>query len=67
MKALLRAGHSDLSQSMGHPGNPKAPPVAKAIADTVQPAPAAISTPISPGDRVQPRLNYARTRTDAGS
>jgi 2-keto-3-deoxy-L-rhamnonate aldolase RhmA len=24
-------GPSDLSQSMGHPGNPKAPPVAKAI------------------------------------
>ncbi len=28
-------GPSDLSQSMGFPGNPKAPPVAKAIADTL--------------------------------
>jgi 4-hydroxy-2-oxoheptanedioate aldolase len=28
-------GPSDLSQSMGHPGNPKAPPVARAIADTL--------------------------------
>jgi 2-keto-3-deoxy-L-rhamnonate aldolase RhmA len=27
-------GPSDLSQSMGHPGNPGAPPVAQAIADT---------------------------------
>jgi 4-hydroxy-2-oxoheptanedioate aldolase len=26
-------GPSDLSQSMGHPGNPSAPPVAKAIAE----------------------------------
>ncbi len=29
-------GPSDLSQSMGFPGNPKAPPVAAAIADTLQ-------------------------------
>lgn len=28
-------GPSDLSQSMGHPGNPKAPPVARAIEDTL--------------------------------
>jgi len=28
-------GPSDLSQSMGHPGNPKAPPVAAAIRDTL--------------------------------
>ena len=28
-------GPSDLSQSMGHPGNPKAPPVAAAIAETL--------------------------------
>lgn len=28
-------GPSDLSQSMGHPGNPKAPKVARAIADTL--------------------------------
>jgi 4-hydroxy-2-oxoheptanedioate aldolase len=28
-------GPSDLSQSMGHPGNPKAPPVAAAIAQTL--------------------------------
>jgi 4-hydroxy-2-oxoheptanedioate aldolase len=28
-------GPSDLSQSMGHPGNPKAPPVARAIKDTL--------------------------------
>jgi 4-hydroxy-2-oxoheptanedioate aldolase len=28
-------GPSDLSQSMGHPGNPKAPPVAEAIASTL--------------------------------
>jgi 4-hydroxy-2-oxoheptanedioate aldolase len=28
-------GPSDLSQSMGHPGNPKAPPVAAAIKDTL--------------------------------
>ena len=28
-------GPSDLSQSMGFPGNPKAPPVAKAIEDTL--------------------------------
>ena len=28
-------GPSDLSQSMGHPGNPKAPAVAKAIDETL--------------------------------
>jgi len=28
-------GPSDLSQSMGHPGNPKAPPVAKAIEESL--------------------------------
>lgn len=41
-------GPSDLSQSMGHPGNPKAPPVAKAIDDTLGKIAAAGHTPGMP-------------------
>lgn len=41
-------GPSDLSQSMGHPGNPKAPPVAKAIDDTLAKIVAAGRTPGMP-------------------
>ena len=41
-------GPSDLSQSMGHPGNPKAPPVARAIADTLSRIRAAGLTPGMP-------------------
>lgn len=38
-------GPSDLSQSMGHPGNPKAPPVAQAIEETLARILAAGKTP----------------------
>lgn len=38
-------GPSDLSQSMGHPGNPKAPPVAAAIDQTLKAIVAAGKTP----------------------
>jgi 2-keto-3-deoxy-L-rhamnonate aldolase RhmA len=41
-------GPSDLSQSMGHPGNPKAPPVAKAIDDALASIVAAGRTPGMP-------------------
>lgn len=41
-------GPSDLSQSMGHPGNPKAQPVAKAIDDTLAKIVAAGHTPGMP-------------------
>jgi 2-keto-3-deoxy-L-rhamnonate aldolase RhmA len=41
-------GPSDLSQSMGHPGNPKAPPVAAAIAATLAKIVAAGKTPGMP-------------------
>ncbi len=41
-------GPSDLSQSMGHPGNPKAPPVAEAIAHTLSRIRAAGKTPGMP-------------------
>jgi 4-hydroxy-2-oxoheptanedioate aldolase len=41
-------GPSDLSQSMGHPGNPKAPPVAKAIEETLAKIVAAGKTPGMP-------------------
>lgn len=41
-------GPSDLSQSMGFPGNPKAPPVATAIADTLRVIRAAGKTPGMP-------------------
>jgi 4-hydroxy-2-oxoheptanedioate aldolase len=41
-------GPSDLSQSMGHPGNPKAPPVAKAIAQALARIIAAGRTPGMP-------------------
>ena len=41
-------GQSDLSQSMGHPGNPKAAPVAAAIASTLAKIRAAGKTPGMP-------------------
>jgi 4-hydroxy-2-oxoheptanedioate aldolase len=41
-------GPSDLSQSMGHPGNPKAEPVAKAIDSTIKKIVAAGKTPGMP-------------------
>jgi 2-keto-3-deoxy-L-rhamnonate aldolase RhmA len=41
-------GPSDLSQSMGHPGNPKAPPVAKAIDEALSRMRAAGRTPGMP-------------------
>ncbi len=41
-------GPSDLSQSMGFPGNPKAPPVAKAIEETLRKIVAAGRTPGMP-------------------
>jgi 2-keto-3-deoxy-L-rhamnonate aldolase RhmA len=41
-------GPSDLSQSMGYPGNPKAPPVAKAIEDALARIAAAGRTPGMP-------------------
>jgi 4-hydroxy-2-oxoheptanedioate aldolase len=41
-------GPSDLSQSMGYPGNPKAPPVAKAIEETLAKIVAAGKTPGMP-------------------
>ena len=41
-------GPSDLSQSMGYPGNPKAPPVAEAIATTLAKIRAAGKTPGMP-------------------
>lgn len=43
-------GPSDLSQSMGHPGNAKAPEVAHAIADTLAKIQAAGRTPGMPAD-----------------
>ncbi len=48
-------GPSDLSQSMGHPGNPKAAPVAKAIDETLAKIVAAGHTPGMPAstDAVQ--------------
>jgi 4-hydroxy-2-oxoheptanedioate aldolase len=51
-------GPSDLSQSMGHPGNPKAPPVAKAIEETLAKIVAAGKTPGMPAatDAVQGAL-----------
>ena len=41
-------GPSDLSQSMGYPGNPKAPPVAKAIEEALARIVAAGRTPGMP-------------------
>ena len=41
-------GPSDLSQSMGHPGNPKAPPVAEAIESSFRKMVAACRTPGTP-------------------
>jgi 4-hydroxy-2-oxoheptanedioate aldolase len=51
-------GPSDLSQSMGHPGNAKAPPVAKAIEETLAKIVAAGKTPGMPAatDAVQVAL-----------
>ncbi len=51
-------GPSDLSQSMGHPGNPKEPRVARAIEDTLARIVAAGKTPGMPatGDAVQGAL-----------
>jgi 4-hydroxy-2-oxoheptanedioate aldolase len=51
-------GPSDLSQSMGHPGNPKATPVAKAIEETLAKIVAAGKTPGMPAatDAVQGAL-----------
>lgn len=51
-------GPSDLSQSMGYPGNPKAPPVAKAIEETLAKIVAAGKTPGMPAatDAVQAAL-----------
>jgi 4-hydroxy-2-oxoheptanedioate aldolase len=48
-------GPSDLSQSMGHPGNPKEPRVARAIDETLAKIVAAGKTPGMPatGDAVQ--------------
>ena len=48
-------GPSDLSQSMGHPGNPKEPRVARAIEDTLAKIVAAGKTPGMPAtaDAVQ--------------
>ena len=48
-------GPSDLSQSLGFPGNPKAPPVAKAIDETLKKIVAAGHTPGMPAstDAVQ--------------
>jgi 2-keto-3-deoxy-L-rhamnonate aldolase RhmA len=43
-------GPSDLSQSLGHPGNPKAPDVARAIAKTLAKIKAADRTPGMPAD-----------------
>ncbi len=42
-------GPSDLSQSMGYPGNPKAPPVQEAIANTLEKIIAAGKIPGTPG------------------
>lgn len=52
-------GPSDLSQSMGHPGNPKAEPVAKAIEETLAKIIAAGHTPGMPAstDAVQDVLS----------
>jgi 4-hydroxy-2-oxoheptanedioate aldolase len=51
-------GPSDLSQSMGHPGNPKEPRVARAIEETLAKIVAAGKTPGMPatGDAVQGAL-----------
>ena len=48
-------GPSDLSQSMGYPGNPKAPPVAKAIEEALARIVAAGRTPGHAGHRREPR------------
>jgi 4-hydroxy-2-oxoheptanedioate aldolase len=52
-------GPSDLSQSMGHPGNPKAPPVAQAIDSSFRKMVAAKRTPGTPatGENLQAVLD----------
>jgi 4-hydroxy-2-oxoheptanedioate aldolase len=52
-------GPSDLSQSMGHPGNPKAPPVAAAIDSSLRKMQAAHRTPGMPAtaENVRDLLN----------
>lgn len=60
-------GPSDLSQSMGFPGDPKAPPVAKAIAETLAKiraaghAPGMPATPDAVADVVQSGCRYIYT------
>jgi 4-hydroxy-2-oxoheptanedioate aldolase len=53
-------GPSDLSQSMGYPGNPKAEPVAKAIESTLQKIIAAGKTPGMPASAEAVRATVAR-------
>lgn len=52
-------GPSDLSQSLGHPGNPQAPPVARAIEDSLHKMRAAGRTPGMPAtaEKVRDALN----------
>ena len=59
-------GPSDLSQSMGHPGNPKAPPVADAIASTLVKIMAAGKTPGMPAsaDAVQHVVTARHPKVD---
>jgi len=56
---VLFIGPSDLSQSMGHPGNPKAEPVAQAIESTLKKIVAAGRTPGMPAtaDTIQTALS----------
>jgi 2-keto-3-deoxy-L-rhamnonate aldolase RhmA len=53
-------GPSDLSQSMGHPGNPKAPPVASAIEQSLAKMRAAGRTPGMPASAENVREALAR-------
>lgn len=52
-------GPSDLSQSLGHPGNPQAPPVARAIEESLRKMRAAGRTPGMPAsaEKVREALN----------
>jgi 4-hydroxy-2-oxoheptanedioate aldolase len=52
-------GPSDLSQSMGYPGNPKAEPVTKAIESTLQKIIAAGKTPGMPASAEAVRATVA--------
>jgi 2-keto-3-deoxy-L-rhamnonate aldolase RhmA len=60
-------GPSDLSQSMGYPGNPEAPPVAQAIQNSLRMMRAASRTPGMPAtaekvrDAVNQRVRYIST------